>query len=123
MRVIEIGLWVVLFQLSLGLIIASGFTSYSFAYDSELMSFGTPSDMSALSEWEQIVASVNVMNEVFKKVVFWGWIKDFTQPFYSQSANLKAFIDLLILGLNMCIGGLLVGGAIIEFYMKQHKVV
>lgn len=123
MRVVEIGLWVVVFQLSLGLVMASGFVSDGFAYDSELMSYNTQSEMSALSEWEQIGASVNVMNEVFNKVVFWGWIKDFTQPYYSQSATLKAFIDLLIIGLNICVGGLLVGGAIIEFYMKQHKVV
>lgn len=122
MRIIEIALFVLLFQFSLGLVMVSGFVSSGFSYDSELYSYNSPGDMEALNEWEQIGASVSSMNEAIKKIASWGWIKDYTQPYYSQNAEVFTFVNFIITGLNLVMG-LLIGGALIEFWIKQHKVI
>ena len=122
MRIIEIALYVLSFQFALGLIMVSGFIPGGFSYDSNLLSYNSPGEMSALNEWEQIGASVNSMNQAIQKVAFWSWIKDYTQPYYSQNTEVYKFVNFLIFGLNILMS-LLIGGALIEFWIKQHKVI
>ena len=122
MRIIEIALFVLVFQFSLGLVMVSGFVPSGFAYDSELYTYTSPGDMEALNEWEQIGASVSSMNEAIKKVTSWSWIKDYAQPYSSQNAEVFAFVNFIITGLNLMMG-VLIGGALIEFWIKQHKVI
>jgi len=121
-RIIEIALFVLVFQFSLGLVMVSGFVDNGFAYDSNLYTYSSPEDMEALNEWEQIGASVSSMNEAITKIVSWTWIKDYTQPYYSQNAEVFAFVNFIIVGLNLMMG-VLIGGALIEFWIKQHKVI
>ena len=122
MRAVEMALGVICFHFALALVfIGSGTYTHSFSYDSELYGFDTPNTMSAMNEWEQITSSVSIFNEVIVKIAFWGWITDFVEPYYSQDAGLKLFIDLIIAGLRI-LSSVVIGAGVMEFWRNRTSV-
>ena len=122
MRAVEMALAVLCIHFAIALVfIGSGTYNHAFSYDSELYAFDTPDEMSALNEWEQITSSVSIFNEVILKIVAWGWIADFVEPYYSQDTGLKILIDLIIAGLRI-LSSLVIGAGVLEFWRNRTEV-
>lgn len=122
MRLVEIALAVLCFHFAISIVfIGSGTYTHSFSYDSKLYSFDIPTNMSALNTWEQLTSSVHIFNQAIKKIVFWGWITDFVEPYYSQNADLKLFIDLIITGLRI-LSSVVIGAGVLEFWRNRTSV-
>jgi len=119
MRAVQLALLVILIQVGTGLVAESGLFTGNY-FESSIVNSMTTQNISALSESEQIQASINVMNSLFN-ILTWGWIKKYFEPFYSMDVGVKNFVDSLILFLNS-VSLTIIGVAFIEFIRNRINV-
>jgi len=119
MRAVQLALLVMCIQVGLGLVAESGAFSGVY-FENKLLGVNLPSNISATSEAEQVSASVNIMNSVWN-ILTWGWIKNYFEPWYSQDAAVKSFVDSLVLFLA-AVSGLIIGAGVIEFVRNRINV-
>lgn len=119
MRAVQIALFVILIQVGMGLITVTGVFPNVY-YESSLTNIQMPQNASSLSESEQSQASINIFNSVVNALT-WGWIKTYFMPWYNTDAQLKLFVDYLVMFLN-AVSTIVLGAAFIEFVRNRSKV-
>ena len=103
----------------MGLVTVSGLYG-SLYYESKITSVNLPSNVSAMTDVEQVQAGTNIMNAIWNTIT-WGWIKFYFEPLYSNSVAVKGFLDMLIGFLNV-LSGIIIGVAFLEFIRNRTDV-
>jgi len=119
MRAVQIALLIICIQAGIGLVTVSSLYGDIY-YENELLPDVSSDSIDAMSETEQIQASVGVMNRVWD-ALSWGWVKIYFMPLYNTSSATQSFIDSLILFLQS-ITGIIIGIALIEFVRNRPNV-
>jgi hypothetical protein len=114
-------MFVILFQACIGIVSETGLFGNLGPYENKMTEMDTPDELSAMNEWEQIKTSVSVFNQMID-LLTWGWIKNMVKDYYDNDEDVRALIDKIIWMLRL-VSGIIIGGAIIEFWRNRTDVV
>jgi len=119
MRAIQIALFLICFQIGMGIVTESGMFTGTY-FESSIANPQLTGNFSATEESEQVLGSVSIMNKLWN-VLTWGWITRYFEPWYSNNTAVHNFVDHIVLFLNT-LSGVLIGVAFIEFIRNRLNV-